>query len=270
MTLSLRKKNSNTMKTDFDYLDSLREEISHGYHEANQIVAQAKLNYTYLKAPNGRHTKLRHEDWILVRTKSFKEKFGDWEMAYRKHFLLYHEAVKQLSGNEFEKQAGKTLTEQVSKYFASIGGLAHSPLFGDVVLDRKGAEDSLAHGMGRKKAIAYAAVKEVIEQGILIAYDVNHKKRGYDSAIIAAPIRIAESDFVCEVVVTRLDDNRFYLHEVTQKNKLQDAVFLTNLGRSPSAHLGVAAKVLQDIVCASDLPEIFFDENGEPRLEGFE
>ena len=270
MTLSLREKNSNTMKTNFNYLDSLREEVSHGYHEANQIVAQAKSNYTYLKAPNGRPTKLRLEDWILVRTKAFKEKFGDWETAYKKRYLLYHEAVKQLSGNEFEKQAGKTLTEQVSEFFASIGGLAHSPLFGDVVLDRKGAEDSLAHGMGRKKAIAYAAVKEVIEQGILIAYDVNHKKRGYDSAIIAAPIRIAGNDFVCEVVVTRLDDNRFYLHEVTQKNKLQDAVFLTNLGRSPSAHLGVAAKVLQDIVCASDLPEIFFDENGEPRLEGIE
>ena len=71
------------MKTDFDYLDSLREEISHGYHEANQIVAQAKLNYTYLKAPNGRPTKLSFEDWILVRTKAFKEKFGDWETAYK-------------------------------------------------------------------------------------------------------------------------------------------------------------------------------------------
>lgn len=258
------------MKTDFDYLDSLREEISHDYHEANQIVAQAKMNYTYLKAPNGRPTKLCLEDWILVRTKAFKEKFGDWETAYKKRYLLYHEAVKQLSGNEFEKQAGKTLTEQVSEYFASIGGLAHSPLFGDVVLDRKGAEDSFRHGVGRSKAIAFAAVKEVIEQGILIAYDVNHKKRGYDSAIIAAPIQIAGNDFVCEVVVTRLEDNRFYLHEVTQKNKLQDAVFLTNLGRSPSAHLGVAAKVLQDIVCASTLPENFFDENGEPRLDGCE
>ena len=71
------------MKTVFDYLDSLREEISHGYHEANQIVAQAKLNYTYLKAPNGRPTKLCLEDWILVRTKAFKEKFGDWETAYK-------------------------------------------------------------------------------------------------------------------------------------------------------------------------------------------
>ena len=40
------------------------------------------------------------------------------------------------------------------------------------------------------------------------------------SAIIAAPIRIGESDYVCEVVVTRLEDNRFYLHEVTAQNNL--------------------------------------------------
>ena len=94
------------MKTNFYYLNSLREEISHDYHEANQIITQAKLNYTYLKAPNGKATKLCLEDWILVRTKAFKEKFGDWETAYKKRFLLYHEAVKQLSGNEFEKLPG--------------------------------------------------------------------------------------------------------------------------------------------------------------------
>lgn len=121
----------------------------------------------------------------------------------------------------------------MSEYFASIGGVAHSPLFGEVILDRKGAEDSLAHGMGRKKAIAYAAVKEVIEQGILIAYDVNHKKRGYDSAIIAAPIQIAGNDFVCEVVVTRLEDNRFYLHEVTQKKQTPGCRFFNQFGSKP-------------------------------------
>ena len=254
------------MKTDFDYLDSLREEISRDYHEANQIVAQAKLNYTYLKAPNGRPTKLSLEDWILVRTKAFKEKFGDWETAYKKRFLLYHEAVKQLSGNEFEKQLGKTLTEQVSEYFANIGGLAHSPLFGDVILDRKGAEDSFRHGVGRSKAIAFAAVKEVIETGILIDYHDNHKGRGYDTAVLSAPIDIRKERFICYIVVHRRKNfNRFYLHEVwTEKS-------LTNVGsnaaqRQPS-HLQGSAKILHEIVSASDMPQNFFDENGEPRLD---
>ena len=80
-----------------------------------------------------------------------------------------------------------------------------------------------------------------------------------DSAIIAAPIRIAESDYVCEVVVTRLEDNRFYLHEVTAQKNLHNDAFITNLAQKP-ASLGDLAKVLQDIVCASTLPEFFLSK----------
>ena len=89
-----------------------------------------------------------------------------------------------------------------------------------------------------------------------------------DSAIIAAPIRIGESDYVCEVVVTRLEDNRFYLHEVWTEKSLTSA--RSNAVQRQPSHLQGTAKVLHDIVCASDLPEIFFDENGEPRLNGSE
>ena len=71
------------------------------------------------------------------------------------------------------------------------------------------------------------------------------------------------------VVVTRLEDNRFYLHEVTAQKNLHNDAFITNLAQKP-ASLGDLAKVLQDIVCESDLPEIIFDENGEPRLDGCE
>ncbi len=266
----MREKNSNTMKTNFTYLDSLREEISHGYHEANQIVAQAKLNYTYLKAPNGRPSKLRLEDWILVRTKAFKEKFGDWETAYKKRYLLYHEAVKQLSGNEFEKQAGKTLQEQILEYYDSFHHVAISPFYGDVILDKRGINDSYAHGIGRKKAVAFAAVKEVIEQGVILIYHHNHKGRNYNTVMLAAPINIGIERYICQVILIRnKKENRFYLHEVTAQKNLHNDAFITNLAQKP-ASLGDLAKVLQDIVCASDLPKFFFDENGEPRLEGIE
>ena len=62
-----------------------------------------------------------------------------------------------------------------------------------------------------------------------------------------------------------MENNRFYLYEVTSIEKLQDAVFLTNLGLSPSAHLGVAANVLQNILSAKDSSKIV-DENGEPMV----
>ena len=47
--------------------------------EMDAIVAEAKANGKYLKAPNGEDTKLNPEQWALVRTQNFKKWFGDWE-----------------------------------------------------------------------------------------------------------------------------------------------------------------------------------------------
>ena len=47
--------------------------------EVADIVAKAKADGTYMKAPNGEATNLTEEQWANVRTKAFKEWFGDWE-----------------------------------------------------------------------------------------------------------------------------------------------------------------------------------------------
>ena len=47
--------------------------------EMDVISAQAIVNGNYLKAPNGKDTKLTPEQWALVRTQNFKRWFGDWE-----------------------------------------------------------------------------------------------------------------------------------------------------------------------------------------------
>ena len=233
--------------------------------EIAEIVAKAKADGTYMKAPNGKPSKLSPRQWSQVRTKAFKRWFGDWEKAFKKNFLLNGKAVSILKGDEFEKKEGVTLTRQVSDYFESVGGKAHSPIFGDVVLDRDGAEDSLAHGMGRLKAIAYAGVKGVIEGGIVIDYDVDHKGRGYDSAVVAAPIEISGDRYICYVVITRKKNNsRYYLHEVWTEKNLTD-VRSSAAQRQPSQLQGTA-KVLQSIVTANENCSKVVDENGEPLV----
>ena len=47
--------------------------------EMDVIAAQAIVNGNYLKAPNGKDTKLTPDQWALVRTKNFKRWFGLWE-----------------------------------------------------------------------------------------------------------------------------------------------------------------------------------------------
>ena len=171
--------------------------------------------------------------------------------AYKRDFLVIGDAVSSLTGNEFARVEGKSLTDQVEKYFQSLGGKAMSPIFGEVTLDRKGADDSLAHGMGRKKAVAYAAVKDVIEKGVLLDSDRNHKGRGYDSHVVAAPIKINGKDYICSVVIiVSKSGNRFYLHEVVEKERLLSDG--SNTAQKQPQHPKAIANILQKIISASD------------------
>ena len=47
--------------------------------EESRIIEESKANGTYMKAPNGRPTNLTERQWAQVRTKAFKDWFGDWE-----------------------------------------------------------------------------------------------------------------------------------------------------------------------------------------------
>jgi hypothetical protein len=46
--------------------------------EMQQIKDEAIANGTFMKAPNGNPTKLNEKQWLQVRTKAFKNWFGDW------------------------------------------------------------------------------------------------------------------------------------------------------------------------------------------------
>lgn len=87
-----------------------------------------------------------------------------------------------------------------------------------MLLDERSVKDSIAHGIGRNKAIAFAAVPEIIRDGAIIDRQENWKGRGYGSVTFAAPIEIAREGYVGVVVaneVTLSDgSHRFYLHEV--------------------------------------------------------
>lgn len=228
-----------------------------------EVKSYSKEIGIYLKGLTGQKSNLSEEEWIYVRTNHFKEYFGDWERYFKCQFLLNGPVVCTLTGEEFAPIEGKNLTDRVVEYFKGIGGMAYSPFFGNVILNKKGVDDSIGHGVGRNKAIAFAAVKDVIENGVLVDYDKNHKGRGYDGAVISAPIEIKEERYICSVVITRMKDNRFYLHEVIEQKKLSDEGS-NSVQRQPQ-RLKAFAKILQNILSAKDLQiNISLDKNGEP------
>ncbi len=169
-------------------------------------------------APNGKPSNLSYEQWVTVRTPAFKEWFGDWEGAANIEWLMNSEPVATLTGDEFKVN----LVDSVESFYRSLGNKIARPGLGDVSLTRHDIQSSVAHGVGRIKAIAFAAVPDVIREGREFSRTENYKGRGYDSIVIAAPISIAQEEYICEVVLNKEPNkNRFYLHEVEVKDKLQ-------------------------------------------------
>jgi len=121
------------------------------------------------------------------------------------------------------------------------------------------------------KAIAFAAVPQIIEKGIVILPFGKYKSgENVISAMIAAPIQIANNEYICVVVLRKRQEiNKLYVHEVTIKEKLLDSssnpahIPATNQGvifdsltgssnptQSLAANQGDIAKVLHKIISA--------------------
>ena len=91
-------------------------------------------NLEFMKTPLGKKSVLNQDEWNYVHSNSFKNVYGDWESKVKKDFLLSNNTVAELTGNEFSKIEGMSLTDQVEKYFSSFGNTVSSPFFGNVIL----------------------------------------------------------------------------------------------------------------------------------------
>jgi hypothetical protein len=64
-------------------VEALKQQNVKKYNEIEaekaEIIKKAKANGTYHKAPNGKKSNLSENQWANVRTKNFKNWFGDWE-----------------------------------------------------------------------------------------------------------------------------------------------------------------------------------------------
>ena len=135
--------------------------------------------------------------------------------------------VTKLTGNEFAKGDTDLMT-QVLNYFDSLGNSVYSEQFGDVALTKSSWRSERRHGMTALKANTFAAVPDVIRNGVVIDYMQKHDG-AVDRIVAAAPIQIGtDADYYVGVMLQRDQQNqRLYLHDVValknqgQKNKTQ-------------------------------------------------
>lgn len=224
-----------------------------------------------LLAPNGEPSHLTPQQYRQVRTPEFKRWFGDWEKVARfkaaVEKIMSMEPVAAISGQEFQKD-GIPLTEKVTKFWKErFNGIAISPELGEVRLDLEGVKSSIGHGIGSLKSAAFACVEDVIRNGVVFDRQKNWKERGYDTAVIAAPVTIKGVEYVCEVVVEqRTNRQGFYLHEVEIKKKLEDVFKTSTEGGTPQASRSILALRAEDVKREEEGMSKVVDENGEPLV----
>ena len=135
-------------------------------------------------------------------------------MKANKQTVAQMETVASVPGYDGALKASD-LIQAVSEFFYSVGNAVENEELGRVILQKRGIKDDISHGIGQEKAAAFMAVPDVLKCGKVVDYRENWKGRGYDTAIVAAPIKISGEDYITGVCVKRTSgENKFYVHEV--------------------------------------------------------
>jgi hypothetical protein len=130
--------------------------------EMAEIKAKAIANGTFMKAPNDKPTNLTERQWLQVRTKAFKNWFGDWENdpvnaskvvdENGEPLVVYHSSSNPNRFNVFERghesDRSANSTSEDNFYFGSelIGSTYTSLQIYEVFLNIKNPDDIDGHG----------------------------------------------------------------------------------------------------------------------------
>lgn len=142
--------------------------------------------------------------------------------AQRKARVLQGEPVYTVKERQ-APQGFKALREWAAALFEKAGGKAVNPEAGEILLNERSVRDSIAHGMNPFKAEAFAAIPDVISQGVVIHEGVNHEN-GTRYVYISAPVEIEGKDDVVTLLARNTGNgSQMYLHSVATKESILNA-----------------------------------------------
>ena len=275
-------------RLDEDEREMAEERMRAQGAESAEIERKAKADGTWLKAPNGKPTNLTPEQWIQVRTKAFKDWFGEWELptktvnivnAIADHGFKNFDAAKQWA----EKNIVRTLNNE------ETGGKGEIRISNTAVgkfLSQSSVEKS------ESKDVHLSVLKvlpDVIRESVDVEQHPDYKKDNDG-------VRSKENGVNEDVTIHRLygsvgiDGNTYRvkitLKEDTRNSKLPKGTYsyeATKIellagtlgkpdGDAPSTNNSISvAKLLQGVKKSNSNEEILnaskvVDENGEPLV----
>ncbi len=133
------------------------------YEEMVSIRERAKEDGTFMKAPNGQPTQLNEKQWLQVRTKAFKEWFGDWEL---KHKTLNILSVPNHDFKGSAKEALEQAKQWAKEHIARLYSNSETNGKGDILISNESISKYLsksATGKSDNLGVHLAALKKLPE-----------------------------------------------------------------------------------------------------------
>lgn len=237
--------------------------------EEAEIVAKAKADGTYMKAPNGNASKLSPRQWVQVRTRAFKEWFGDWEKRSRIEKLRKSEPIVR-KGDEYKGKYELNSRSAEDYVIHSLRGEYQNNDTGDVIRITRASRKVAHHDAENEvhlRSIAY--IPEMIKNAVFIEERVNEKSGRFDSyRYYVVGLKIGGVDYTAKLVVGVKGGESYYDHSLTEIEKnnlidLTDGVKADVSGNEAANFTGKDKRLLSILQTNSSK---VVDENGEPRV----
>lgn len=237
------RKGYNEKEWDFRTLsdDKLKEVVVHDFNkevyneELQALKSKAIANGTFMKAPNGKSTNLTERQWLQVRTKAFKEGFGDWENNPKDASKAVDENGEPLVVYHYtDNENLSEFSTEFDNFFSKTGGTKNAIFFttGNVV---PGSEDNFLTSRKAKLSlflniknleVFHGTKEDLHKQGTSYREIVNKsaKRKGSENGI----------------VITGFDDNK-------KENQTIYVVHNPNQIKSATDNIGTFSKTNNNI-----------------------
>lgn len=265
-----------TLETDKTLTEEARKEMQ-------AIAKQAKTDGTFMQAPNGKPSNLNERQWLQVRTRAFKNWFGDWEKSARIE-KLRNSKPAVITGSEFD------ITDNPKKaaieYGKKLQGYYTNKDTGTVIQLQRGRRNGginevLQHNYKDIPHIqSVAAIPQIIEKSTFIDSKLNNDIEKNPSVVsydhYVCGLKIGDADYTVHALIA-MDSkgNRYYDHNLVQIEKkklldeIQQATSNGDFGTTPDTKSTISnsdRKVTELFSILQTNSSKCVDSNGEPLV----
>ena len=142
------------------------------------------------------------------------------EIEKNREEVAWMPVLEGVTGNAFPKMEGSKPSERILAYFQNLGGKAYRSEFGEIRLEKTGAEH-FARFINQKTAAVVPLIPDVIENGSVVDVDENHKGTHVPTVSLAAKVAIDGKPYYMGVALRQIGqgDTRYYIHSVYAVNE---------------------------------------------------